>query len=127
MPPTINFFEAQHLRMRIILVYNNAVNIINNVWNIYMPLVSLDKLKKGERGVIRKIDESLLPQKIGLADGEIEMRLLEMGFIEGAYIKVLHLGAIFHDPIAVRINNTPSVIALRKNEASILMLEKINE
>lgn len=89
-----------------------------------MSLISLAKLKKGEAGIIRKLDESQLPQKVGLAHGEVEMRLLEMGFVEGAVLKVLYLGAVGHDPIAVRINNNTSVIALRKNEASTILLEK---
>lgn len=90
-----------------------------------MQLLSLSTLKKKEIGIIRQIDESYLPLKVGLAPGEVEAQLLEMGFIEGAQLQVLHLGAWGGDPIAVRINNTNSVIALRKNEASVILLEKV--
>src|SRR5215470_17624803 len=51
----------------------------------------------------------------GSAAPEIESRLLELGFVEGAEIKVLHEGPIGRDPIAVRINDT--TIALRRREA----------
>lgn len=91
-----------------------------------MILVSLAVLKKNEIGILRQIDETKLLKKVGLTSGEVEARLLEMGFIEGAKIKVLHLGAWGRDPIAVRINNSNSVIALRRNEASTILLEKID-
>lgn len=90
-----------------------------------MELIGLNKFKKNERGVIRMIDETKLLHTIGMANGEVESRLLEMGFIEGAILQVLHFGMIGHDPIAVRINNSSSIIALRKNEASTILLEKI--
>jgi ferrous iron transport protein A len=55
---------------------------------------------------------------VGLSDlpaDELERRLIELGFTEGAHIKVLHEGAIGRDPIAVRVNN--ATIALRRREA----------
>ena len=51
----------------------------------------------------------------GLPAKELESRLIELGFIEGAYVEVLHEGPFGHDPIAVRINN--ATIALRRREA----------
>lgn len=90
-----------------------------------MQLVSLNKLKKGSGGIIRQIDESVLPSQLNLTKGEVEERLLERGFIEGARLKVMHIGIIGHDPIAVRINNSSSIIALRKYEASTILLELI--
>src|ERR1700704_1666633 len=56
----------------------------------------------------------------GLAASEIESRLLELGFVEGAEIKVLHEGPIGRDPIAVRINQT--TIALRRREAMAILV-----
>ena len=90
-----------------------------------MKLVSLADCNKSDIGIVRQIDESKMPKKVGLMAGEVEARLLEMGFIEGARLEVLHFGAWGHDPIAVRINNSNSIIALRKNEASAIWLEKI--
>lgn len=86
---------------------------------------SLATFKKNESGIVRKIDETQLIDKKGLVIGDLEARLLEMGFIEGSNLRVLHLGAWGNDPIAVRINNSNSIIALRRNEASAILLEKI--
>jgi ferrous iron transport protein A len=60
----------------------------------------------------------------GLAAPEIESRLLELGFVEGAEIKVLHEGPIGRDPIAVRINDT--TIALRRREAMAILVTSLN-
>jgi ferrous iron transport protein A len=51
----------------------------------------------------------------GLPAGELERRLLELGFVEDATVEVLHEGPLGHDPIAVRLNGT--TIALRRREA----------
>ena len=92
-----------------------------------MDLINLANCKRFDTGIVRQIDEALMSTKSGLISGEVEARLLEMGFIEGAKIEVLHLGAWGREPIAVRINNSNSIIALRKNEASSILLEKINK
>jgi ferrous iron transport protein A len=96
------------------------------IYNRSMSLVSLASLNKNETGIIRAIDESQLPFKTYLKAGELETRLLEMGLIEEARIEVLHFGLWNKDPIAVRINNNTSIVALRRNEASIIMIEKEN-
>jgi len=90
-----------------------------------MHLISLAELKKGESGIIHKLDETKLLQKSGLEPGGVEARLLEMGFVEGAKLHVLHLGVFGKSPIAVRINNSSSVIALRRHEAAAILVEKI--
>jgi ferrous iron transport protein A len=59
-----------------------------------------------------------------LAASEIESRLLELGFVEGVEIKVLHEGPIGRDPIAVRINDT--TIALRRREAMAILVTSLN-
>jgi ferrous iron transport protein A len=59
-----------------------------------------------------------------LAAPEIEARLLELGFVEGAEIRVLHEGPIGRDPIAVRINGT--TIALRRREAMAILVTSSN-
>lgn len=91
-----------------------------------MELVSLASLKKNESGVIHRIDESKMPQSSGLIAGDVESRLLEMGFIEGALVKVLYLGGFGSDPVAVRINNSNTIIALRRNEAAAVLLLKVD-
>jgi ferrous iron transport protein A len=56
----------------------------------------------------------------GIPAAEIERRLLEFGFVEGAQVQVLHEGPVGGDPIAVRVNNT--TIALRRREAMAIFV-----
>jgi ferrous iron transport protein A len=56
----------------------------------------------------------------GLTAVELETRLVELGFIEGAYIELLHEGAFGCDPIAVRVDNT--TVALRRREAMAILV-----
>jgi ferrous iron transport protein A len=55
----------------------------------------------------------------GLPAAEIENRLIELGFVEGARVEILHEGAFGRDPIAVRVNN--ATIALRRREAMTIL------
>jgi len=56
----------------------------------------------------------------GLSAAELERRLLELGFVEGAEVEVLHEGPLGGDPIAVRVND--ATIALRRREAMAIMV-----
>jgi ferrous iron transport protein A len=56
----------------------------------------------------------------GLSAQELERRLLELGFVEGAEIEVLHEGPLGRDPIAVRVND--NTIALRRREAMAILV-----
>ena len=51
----------------------------------------------------------------GLPAAELERRLIELGFVEGAAVELLHEGLFGGDPIAVRVADT--TIALRRREA----------
>jgi ferrous iron transport protein A len=51
---------------------------------------------------------------------ELERRLIELGFTEGAYIEILHEGIFGRDPIAVRVND--ATIALRRREAMAILV-----
>lgn len=74
--------------------------------------------RRGYRGVIRRVDAAGLGSS--LADIELESRLLEIGFVEGARVEVLHEGAVGRDPIAVRVDNI--TMALRRREAMAIVL-----
>ena len=52
---------------------------------------------------------------------EMERRLIEMGFIEGAEIEVLHEGPFGRDPIAVRVGS--ATVALRRRDAMAILAE----
>lgn len=56
----------------------------------------------------------------GLNALELERRLLELGFVEGAEVEVLHEGPLGRDPIAVRVND--NTIALRRREAMAILV-----
>jgi ferrous iron transport protein A len=61
----------------------------------------------------------------GMAAAELELRLIEIGFVEGARVEILHEGAFGRDPIAVRINE--STIALRRREAMAILVRPLEE
>ena len=51
---------------------------------------------------------------------ELESRLLELGFVEGAKVEVLHEGIVGGDPIAVRVDNV--TVAVRRREAMAIIV-----
>ena len=51
---------------------------------------------------------------------ELERRLLEIGFVEGARVKILHEGFLGRDPIVVSLDDTR--IALRRREARAVLV-----
>jgi ferrous iron transport protein A len=55
-----------------------------------------------------------------LSAAELETRLVELGFVEGARIEILHEGAFGRDPIAIRVND--ATIALRRREAMAILV-----
>jgi ferrous iron transport protein A len=57
----------------------------------------------------------------GLSAAELERRLIELGFVEGARVEVLHEGLFGRDPIAVRVNE--ATVALRRREAASILVE----
>jgi ferrous iron transport protein A len=59
----------------------------------------------------------------GVHAEEIEKRLLELGFVEGARVEVLHEGAIGRDPIAVRVHS--ATVALRRSEAMAIRVRRV--
>ena len=56
----------------------------------------------------------------GLPPAELERRLIELGFVEGADVELLHQGLFGGDPIAVRVAHT--TIALRRREAMAILV-----
>ena len=85
------------------------------------PTARLSEARRHARGAIVGIVVSSDHLSHGVAPDELERRLLEMGFVEGARFEILHLGAIGGDPIALRLNDTR--IALRKREACAIAVQ----
>ena len=74
--------------------------------------------KRGYSGVIQHL--SACAADSSLSDAELESRLIELGFVEGARVEVLHEGIIGGDPIAVRVENV--TIAVRRREAMAIIV-----
>jgi ferrous iron transport protein A len=74
--------------------------------------------RKGFRGRIDTIAAAATASDSKAA--ELERRLLELGFVEGAHVEILHEGPLGRDPIAVRVNDT--TIALRRREAMAVLV-----
>jgi ferrous iron transport protein A len=74
--------------------------------------------RKGFRGRIDTILAACAAS--GAKAAEVERRLLELGFVEGAHVEILHEGPLGRDPIAVRVNDT--TIALRRREAMAVLV-----
>ena len=73
---------------------------------------------RGFRGRIRSI--AVGEGVSDLPAGELERRLIELGFTEGASIEILHEGIFGRDPIAVRVND--ATVALRRREAMAILI-----
>jgi ferrous iron transport protein A len=74
--------------------------------------------RPGFRGRIAAIEAA--DGALGLAGEELESRLIELGFVEGASVEVLHEGPLGGDPIAVRVNG--STIALGRRAAMAVIV-----
>jgi ferrous iron transport protein A len=73
---------------------------------------------RGFSGVIHRI--AAAEAGSALPDIELESRLIELGFVEGARVEVLHEGIVGRDPIAVRVENV--TIAVRRREAMAIIV-----
>jgi ferrous iron transport protein A len=79
-------------------------------------LIRLGQGVKGLRGTV---------VSVGIADDtseddDLERRLLEIGFVEGASVEILHEGWVGGDPIAVRLDDMR--VALRRREADTILI-----
>ncbi len=84
-----------------------------------VPTVMLGESKRGYKGRVQAI--KVLAGHCDLPEGELERRLVELGFIEGVRVEILHEGLFGRDPIAVRVND--STVALRRREAMAIVVE----
>jgi ferrous iron transport protein A len=82
------------------------------------PSSPLGHAPRGYRGRICAITAA--DGDSGLPAAELEQRLIELGFIEGALVEILHEGLFGRDPIAVRVND--ATVALRRREAMAILV-----
>ncbi|MDD1530746.1 ferrous iron transport protein A [Bradyrhizobium sp. WBOS7] len=82
------------------------------------PHMPLGLAQRGYSGVIQHLSASQTGS--ALSDIELESRLIELGFVEGARVEVLHEGLVGRDPIAVRVDSI--TIAVRRREAMAVIV-----
>jgi len=82
------------------------------------PHMPLGLALRGYTGVIQHL--SAKDTGSALSDIELESRLIELGFVEGARVEVLHEGLVGRDPIAVRVDSI--TIAVRRREAMAIIV-----
>jgi ferrous iron transport protein A len=83
-------------------------------------VIPLGKAAVGDRGTIIEVRADAGLAGHGVSVEELQRRLLEFGFVEGARVEVLHEGAIRHDPIAVRLDDMR--VALRRRDAAEVLV-----
>jgi ferrous iron transport protein A len=85
------------------------------------PVVARSPLGRGKRGFRGRIDKiHAHGNESGLPPEELERRLIELGFVEGASVEILHEGIFGRDPIAVRVDS--ATVALRRREAMAILV-----
>jgi ferrous iron transport protein A len=82
--------------------------------------VALSGGRKGFAGTI--VEVRPVTAASGLEGAEVERRLLEMGFVEGAPVEIIHEGVFGRDPIAVKLADR--TVALRRREAGAVMVRQ---
>ncbi|RXT44258.1 FeoA family protein [Bradyrhizobium betae] len=82
------------------------------------PHMPLGLALRGYTGIIQHL--SAKDAGSALSEIELESRLIELGFVEGARVEVLHEGLVGRDPIAVRVDNI--TIAVRRREAMAIIV-----
>ena len=85
------------------------------------PTIALGEARVGFRGRIQQLVVN--GAATGLPGPELERRLIELGFVEGADVELLHQGLFGGDPIAVRVAHT--TIALRRREAMAILVTSV--
>ncbi len=85
-------------------------------------LSRLGAARLGFRGRIRALDASGCGR--ALPPAELERRLLEMGFVEGAVVEIRNQGLFGRDPIAVRVDD--ATVALRRALANAIHVEALD-
>src|SRR3569832_921536 len=80
--------------------------------------MALGLAHRGFRGRITGIAPA--GEASGVSADELERRLLELGFTEGAEVEIIHEGLFGRDPIAVRVND--ATVAIRRREAMAILV-----
>lgn len=87
----------------------------------FKSTIALGDAQVGFRGRIQEL--SVHGTGAGIPGPELERRLIELGFVEGAVVELLHQGLFGGDPIAVRIAD--ATVALRRREAMAILVTAV--
>jgi ferrous iron transport protein A len=82
------------------------------------PHLPLGLARRGYTGTIQHLAPA--SANSALPEIELESRLIELGFVEGARVEILHEGIVGRDPIAVRVDNI--TVAVRRREAMAVIV-----
>ena len=82
-------------------------------------VIPLGQGARGLKGVVVKVGAE--GSGSSLEAGELERRLLEIGFVEGAQVEILHEGPLGGDPIAVKLDDAR--VAMRRREALAVLVK----
>lgn len=82
-------------------------------------IIKLSQARRGDRGVIVEVGGRCHHRE---NEVELERRLLELGFVEGARVELLHEGLFGRDPIAMKVDDMR--VALRRHEAASLTMKR---
>ena len=88
-------------------------------------IVRLSEASLGDVGTIVDVRAESSPDNHGVNLEELQRRLLEFGFVEGAHIQLIHEGLVGRDPIAVRLDDMR--VALRQRDALevLVLLDRV--
>jgi ferrous iron transport protein A len=78
----------------------------------------LGRAGKGFRGVVVHVGGGSGHSSVDAV--ELERRLLEIGFVEGAAVEVLEVGLIGGDPMALKLDDVR--VAVRRREADAVLV-----
>jgi len=84
--------------------------------------VRLSDLRKGDCGLVKGIAPEGHDGPGEIGHDELERRLLEMGFVEGARFQIIQEGLVGRDPIALKLDDMR--VALRRREARAILVEQ---
>lgn len=78
------------------------------------------------RKTLKELPVNKKARVVDVASGHaISMRLMELGFMAGEWVEVVHEAPLSRDPIVVECAGTR--IALRRSEASLILVDDLPE
>jgi ferrous iron transport protein A len=96
------------------------MSLVADITPADLPVDTSDRLGHRARGWTGWVKGLVPSTALTIPWMEMERRLLEMGFVEGARIELLQEGPFGRDPIAVRVDDI--TVALRRRDADVILV-----